>query len=63
MDGRISRECLHECRQIMLLQHPVALDMRKLHAISNACSDLERITYMEMQAFDLLIPFDAPREK
>lgn len=59
----LCRECLHQCRQIILLQQPVASDMRRMHSISNAFSDLERITDMEMQAFELLIPFDNPKEK
>lgn len=45
-----SRSCQHACQQILLLQHPVAGDMRKISAMENAFFDLQRMCSMLSEA-------------
>lgn len=52
------RECEQLCMRILLLQHPVAKDLRRITASTNTIRDLTRIMDQEKEIADLILEIE-----
>lgn len=56
------RECEQICMRILLLQHPVAKDLRRITVATNTVRDFTRIADQEKEVSDLICELDHPVE-
>lgn len=56
--SNLGRECDQNCMRILLLQHPVARDLRKITVATNTIRDLTRIMDQEKEVASLIREMD-----